>query len=90
MGLQKRIWRNEKADYARTTGFYYQRPPRSIEEAKSPRRPTPVSAGVKRHQDRIVAIRAGHTKRLALVPVQTEPSRQVRRANARRAAKMPL
>lgn len=88
MGLQKRIWRNEKADYARTTGFYYQRPPRSIEETKSPRRP--VSAGVKRHQDRVVAIRADHTKRLAMVPVQTEPSRQVRRANARRAAKMPL
>jgi len=88
MGMQKRIWQNTKADYARLTGFYYQRPPRLLDEKRPS--PTPVSDGVKRHALRIRDARAAYTKRLAMVPVDGPVSRQVRRAAKRRAGKMPV
>jgi hypothetical protein len=87
MGIRKRLWQNTKADHARSTGFYHQRPPRSLDEKRPS--PTPVSDGVKRHAQRIRDARAAYTKRLAMVPVNEPASRQVRRAAERRAGKMP-
>jgi hypothetical protein len=67
MGLQKRLWQAEKANRARATGFYHVKP---LKVFDTPRRPTPVSDGVKRAAKLIAARTKAHADRLAGRPYQ--------------------